>query len=381
MSDFSPHTYVAILAGGGGTRLWPQSRRRRPKQFLPLLPGGETLLGATVRRTLALCPIERTLVVTAASQVEEVRQTVPDLPEGNILVEPIGRNTAPCIGLAALFLSRRDPQAVLAVLPSDHHIGDEPAFIRVLAAALSAAREGHVVTVGIRPTRPETGYGYIQVAGPDPAGEAGLYLVKAFVEKPDRDQAAAYLSAGTYLWNSGMFFFSAARILRELRTHLPALSDLLDELREHPERTAARYPQAPAISIDYAVMEKLGTGRAKNDLDAAAAIRVIEGDFGWNDVGSFAALADLHPGDPDHNHVLLDPVGPGDGGLAPKPVLLRSSGNIVWASTGQLVSTIGISDLVITVTEDAVLIMPREKAQEVRDVVDVLSHGGGERYL
>jgi mannose-1-phosphate guanylyltransferase len=367
----SEHTYVVILAGGGGTRLWPHSRRSRPKQFLPLLPGGETLLAATVRRTRPLCPIARTLVVTTAEQVDELRRCVPELPIDNILIEPLGRNTAPCIGLAAVAVAQRDPQAVMAVLPSDHFVADEAGFASTLESALFCAASGHIVTLGIRPTAPETGYGYIRLGDREEKDQAGhpVYRAAAFVEKPDAARARAYLDSGSYVWNSGTFFFPARRILDELHRHLPALGAILDDIAAHPARTAARYPQAPSISIDYAVMERLG----EDKVGPAAAIRVLSGDFGWNDVGSFAAVPMLHQPDEQQNHVV--PAAPGGSGT-PRPVLLHSSGNLVWNSGRQLITAVGVQDLVIAVTQEAVLVMPRERAQEVRELVARLAAEG-----
>src|SRR5258706_8476452 len=200
------HTFVLIMAGGGGTRLWPASRRRRPKQFLPLLPGGQTLLGATVERVAAIAPAARTLVVTAAPQVDEVARCAPSLPRENVVAEPRARNTAPCIGLGALEILRRDPDAIVAVVPSDQFVAHAAPYRDALAAAVAAAQSDRVVTVGIKPTAPETGFGYIE-SGADLGG--GAREVVRFVEKPDRATAEQYLSSGRYLWNSGMFFFRA----------------------------------------------------------------------------------------------------------------------------------------------------------------------------
>jgi len=375
-----PRCFVVIMAGGGGTRLWPHSRRGRPKQFLPILPGGETLIGATLRRTLRVADAAHTLVVTTAEQVPEVRRCLPALPIDNILVEPIGRNTAPCIGLAAQTVAARDADAVMAVLPADHYVKDEDAFADRLSAALSVAAQGHIVTLGIHPSRPETGYGYIEVGALDADREGTTrespamlsttgrtpHRVLAFVEKPSAERAATYLAAGNYLWNSGMFFFPVRRILTELRTNLPALAAILDDIAAHPSRTAARYPEAPAISIDYAVMEKLG----ERSVGSERAIRVLSGDFGWNDVGSFDAMDALTDGDASGNHALLSPEVPHP------PLFVQARRNIVCQSGPQLVAALGVDDLVIAVTPDAVLILPRERAQDVREVVTRLSQPG-----
>jgi mannose-1-phosphate guanylyltransferase len=358
--------FVVIMAGGGGTRLWPHSRRSRPKQFLPMLPGGETLLGATVRRTIGLVPLSSTLVVTTAEQVAEVRRCLPDLPIENILVEPLGRNTAACIGLAATFVLGRCADAVMAVLPADHYVEDEVSFARLLSQALSVASSGQVVTLGVRPTHAETGYGYIRLGQPSPSDGDGVFLGDAFVEKPSAERAAEYLAAGNYLWNSGMFFFPAARILAELRQHLPPLADVLSRIADHPEQTAVLYPEAPAISIDYAVMEKLGAAL----IGPERAIRVVGGNFGWNDVGSFAAVGSLVSADDQGNRVIAS-----DGSDLPHQ-LIDAGNNIIWSSSGQVVSVIGVTDLVIAVTDDAILVLPRHRAQDVRDVVSSLKEGG-----
>ncbi|HEX2571201.1 MAG TPA: mannose-1-phosphate guanylyltransferase [Polyangia bacterium] len=364
--------WIVILAGGGGTRLWPLSRRRRPKQFLPLVGSGETLLGATVRRLAPLAPLERVLVVTAASQADDVLRAVPNLPPDNLIVEPIGRNTAPAIGLAAIDVIDRDPDGVMAVIPSDQFVSDEAGFRDAVMKAVRAAAEGQVVTIGIRPTRPETGYGYIQrgaplqkrpgdpqaVAGPEGSAAGALYAVARFVEKPDRQTAERYLAAGDYLWNAGMFFFPARRILAEIQAQLPALGEILEGVGRDSIDLVARYPSAPAISIDYAVMEGL-PGRS--------GMAVVPGDFGWSDVGSWDALAELRPADAHGNTVLGEAV------------TIDAHNNVLVGD--RLIAAVGVRDLVIVATDQAVLILPRSRAQDVRQVVSELERTGRDILL
>lgn len=361
--------WIVILAGGGGTRLWPLSRRRRPKQFLPLVGSGETLLGATVRRLAPLAPLERVLVVTAASQADDVLRAVPDLPPDNLIVEPIGRNTAPAIGLAAIDVIDRDPDGVMAVIPSDQFVSDEAGFRDAVTKAVRAAAEGQVVTIGIRPTRPETGYGYIQRGAPIAEGPGGppekdnsaagaLYAVARFVEKPDRQTAERYLAAGDYLWNAGMFFFPARRILAEIQAQLPALGEILEGVGRDSIDLVARYPSAPAISIDYAVME---------GLPSRGGMTVVPGDFGWSDVGSWDALAELRPADAHGNTILGEAI------------TLDAHNNILVGD--RLIAAVGVRDLVIVATDQAVLILPRSRAQDVRQVVAELERTGRDPLL
>jgi mannose-1-phosphate guanylyltransferase len=354
-----PNTYVLIMAGGGGTRLWPASRRKRPKQFLPLLPGGRTLLGATVERLSAIAPPERTLIVTAAGQVGDVERTAPTVPRANIVIEPQARNTAPCIGLGALEVLRRDPEALIAVVPSDQYVARPKPYAESLARALAACEDGRVVTVGIRPTGPETGFGYIEFSGEIGAESRGAFAVERFVEKPDRATAERYVASEKYLWNSGMFFFRASRILELIHRELPELGAILDELRADPSRAAERYPKAPAISIDYGVMERLEHGE----------VAVVPGDFGWSDVGSWAALAGLAPPDAAGNVSLGDTV------------TVDARNNLLYAGDARLVAAVGVSDLVIVAADDAVLVLPRERAQDVREIVKALEKSKRESYL
>jgi len=354
-----PEQFALILAGGGGTRLWPASRRTRPKQLLSL-GASESLLAATFRRLSAVVGLQRTLIVTAADQAEAIRQALPSLPADNLVVEPAPRNTAPAVGLAVAHIARRaGADAVIAVVPSDAFINNEPQYAAVLRTALGQASQA-IVTVGIKPTQPETGYGYLQ-AGAAVAGSAGVRHVARFVEKPNLETARAYLASGDYLWNSGMFFFSAGRLLSEVRQHLPELSALLDELCATPDPVALaeqRYARVPAISIDYGIMEN------------AQGIRVVPGDFGWSDVGSWAALADIRPCDADGNVISGDAI------------VKSSKGSVVMVEPGApLVGVVGVEGIVVVATRDAVLVVPKQRAQEVRSVVDELSAQGRKQFL
>jgi len=354
-----PEQFALILAGGGGTRLWPASRRSRPKQLLSL-GASESLLAATFRRLSAIVGPERTLIVTAADQVQAIREALPGLPADNLVVEPAPRNTAPAVGLAAAHVARRAGQdALLAVVPSDAFISNEPQYAAVLRIALAQAGQA-IVTIGIRPLRPETGYGYLQT-GAKVAGSAEVRQVARFVEKPDLETARAYLASGEYLWNSGMFFFSAGRLLAEARQHLPELSALLDEIATSPDPIALaqeRYPRVPAISIDYGIMEK------------AHGIRVVPGDFGWSDVGSWAALSEIRPSDVDGNVISGDAI------------VKASKGSVVMAEPGApLLGVVGVEGIVVVATRDAVLVVPKHRAQEVRSVVDELSAQGRKEFL
>jgi mannose-1-phosphate guanylyltransferase len=353
----SVDAHALILAGGGGTRLWPSSRRSRPKQLLSL-GGGESLLRGSFRRAQAMFGLERTLIVTAADQADAIAAELPELPAENIIAEPAARNTAAAVGLGAAAVARRAGEdAVLAVLPSDAFIANESAFAAVIAIAVAEARTT-IVTIGIKPATPETGFGYLHLGtqrGP------AVYDVGAFVEKPDLEQARRYLAAGTYLWNSGMFFFTAGRMLAEARRHMPALGEALAEFVTAPDFLAAvqaRYPGVPATSIDYGIMEK------------TEGIRVVPGDFGWNDVGSWAALGTMRPADPAGNVITGDAV------------VADSAGNIVVSEAGApLVALVGIEDLVVVATKDAVLVVKKKDAQDVKKIVEALKAAGRTELL
>lgn len=353
-----PPGFALILAGGGGTRLWPVSRRARAKQFLTL-GRGETLLAATYRRAVALCGAERTLVVSAADQAEAIRIALPELPAGNLVLEPAARNTAPAVALGALAVARRAGDAArLAILPSDAFVADAAAFTERARLALAEAGTA-IVTLGVPPARPETGFGYLQ---PGATLAPGVREVARFVEKPDLATAERYLREG-YLWNAGMFFLTAGRLFAEARRHLPELAAAIDEARALDETEAAalltqRYPRVPAISLDYGIMEK------------ASGIRVVDGDFGWSDVGSWDGLGALHAPDAEGNVRVGDTLAVG------------AEGSVLYAEPGApLVAVGGVSDLVVVATRDAVLVLPRPRAQEVRLLVEALRAAGREDLL
>lgn len=328
------------MAGGVGSRFWPLSRRERPKQLLDLFGGG-TMVRRTVDRLLPLVPPERQLIVTGEVLGAAMREALPELPAANILEEPMGRNTAPAIGWAAQHIAKLDPDAVLAILPADQLILDEDAYRETATRALKAASLGRIVTLGIPATRPETGYGYIRAG--DEVTE-GVWAVEAFKEKPDIETALTYLADGRYYWNAGMFFAPARLMLEEMAKHAPDVSAGLERLDREP--LAQVYEALPSISIDYAVMERTDK------------VAVIPGDFGWSDVGSWRTLWDFR--DADETTYAMGDVVEIDGG-----------GNVLFAEDG-IVATIGVSDLVVVHTADATLVCPRDDAQRIREVVDLL---------
>jgi mannose-1-phosphate guanylyltransferase len=354
------HVHAVILAGGSGTRFWPASRRLLPKQLLPLAGRpGEALIAATVRRLEPLVPPENVWIATGQALADATAAALPRVPRSQILAEPVARNTAPPIGWAAAVIARRDPEAILAVLPADHYIADEPGFLRVIERALRAAEEGWLTTVGIVPTRPETGYGYIELGAA--IGE-GANAVARFVEKPDRARAQQFLDGGKHLWNAGMFFFRAHTMRAAIARHLPELGAGLDRLDTAAaagnEATALAevFPKMPSISIDHGVMEK------------ADHLAVVPGSFGWNDVGSWEVAWELAARDEKGNAL---PAG---------TVAVDATNNLVvdltQAAARKRFALLGVQDLVVVETDDAVLVMPRERAQDVRAVVDALKESG-----
>ncbi|HEY6100421.1 MAG TPA: mannose-1-phosphate guanylyltransferase [Anaeromyxobacter sp.] len=359
--------YPVIMAGGSGTRFWPLSRKNRPKQFLALA-GDAPLLAATVARLPPLARPKDTYVVCGPAHVAAARRMLRGLPPQNFIVEPCARNTAPCVGLAALHVAARDAKGVVAMLPADHHISRPKAFRDAVASAAELAAGGAIATIGIHPSRPETGYGYLKL-GPRLSvrgrakGRAPAHKVERFVEKPDVVTAARYLADGGYLWNSGIFLFRADVILDEIRRAMPVLGEQLDVIQgtlgtPAYARTLRRvFPDCPSISIDYGVMEK------------SKRIAVVPADFGWSDVGSFAALADVRP--TDH----LGNVAEGDA------FVIDGRNNVVVANGKRPVAVVGIEDVVVVDAGDAVLVCRRDRAQDVRKVVEELSRRGREEVL
>ena len=357
--------FAVIMAGGAGTRFWPASRALRPKQLLPLASSeNETLLAATVRRLKPLVSEDRVIVVTGEHLAEGTARAVPGVPAAQILREPAARNTAPCIAWANATVARLDPDAVVMVLPSDHFIGDEAKFQKVLATAVASAERGRVTTVGIVPTRPETGYGYIEVGD---ALEGEARAVKRFVEKPDRARAESFVQAGPsrYLWNAGMFFFRVRDMAALLERHLPAIASGVSRIdaaaRSGDADAVVRevFPTLQSISIDHGVMEK------------AEGLAVVPGDFGWNDVGSWQSAWELAERDAHGNA-----LGAADVAIDAKNNLAVSLG-----AKKKTIALVGVDDLVVVETEDAILVIPRERAQDVRLVVEELKKNGKSSLL
>ncbi|MFZ3212195.1 MAG: mannose-1-phosphate guanylyltransferase [Terriglobales bacterium] len=352
--------YPVILAGGRGTRFWPRSRRTTAKQVLAL-EGKKTMIQQTVARLLPLAPARRFWVITNPDLRNEIRRQLPKLSARQIIAEPVARNTAPAIGLAAYLLLRSDPTAVIGMFPADHVIADEKAFRKAVerAAEIAAAGENMVV-MGIKPTRPETGYGYIETG--EPTGD-GVHRVKRFTEKPNQEKAQEFVDAGNYYWNSGMFIWSARTLAHALREHFSESAPHLEKIaaafgsRNFDKVFARDYAKCENISVDYAVLEpRSAKGEHRSNLFSILA------DFGWNDLGSWAALYEHHAlakGAASTDGNVIE----GSGGYA-----LEAEGNYIYAPR-KFVAAVGVNNLVVVETDDALLITTRQRSQDVGKIV------------
>ncbi len=360
------HTYAVIMAGGGGTRLWPLSRKDRPKQLLPLL-GEETLFQSTVARLKGLFSPQNILVVTVAEQAKEMQLQVPSIPAENYLLEPAPRGTASATGLAAAVLRKRDPQAVMVVLPSDHFIRNLDLFHYLLQAAMEVAQDEYLVTLGITPLSPSSAYGYIQQGDPIVGRfKYPVYKVKSFKEKPDEKAAQQLLRQGGHSWNSGMFIWKAEVILAEIKRQLPELAAVLAQIGEHwdaPNQDPtlhALWKGLKAETIDYGVMER------------AEMVAVLPASgLGWSDVGSWDMLFDVLF--PDRN---------GNVAVIAKHLPMETHNTLVYGKNhDRLIVTIGLDDTVIVDSGDVLLVCKADQAQKVREVVEHLKKHRQEEYL
>jgi mannose-1-phosphate guanylyltransferase len=357
--------YAVIMAGGKGTRFWPKSREKMPKHLLDIVCA-RTIIQETIERIAPLIPEENILIVTGQSHADELMRQVPRIPQENIIIEPLGRNTAPCIGLAALHIKRKSPHDVMVVLPADHLITDVLRFRHLLSTACDMANSGaYLITIGIRPTSPETGYGYIEL-GSLQAKVKGtdVFAVKSVREKPALKQAKAFLKKGGFYWNSGMFVWNVDTILEAIERWLPQIHDGLLHIESaigtDGEKEALRrvYQTIPSISIDYGVMEK------------ADNILLIEGDFGWSDMGSWDALWEVSDKDENGNAANFRDLFVG-----------VDARNSLIHSPRKLVALLGVEDLIVVDTEDSLLICKRGSSQDVKKVVEILEDKKKKEYL
>lgn len=361
------HLYAVILAGGSGTRFWPMSRERFPKQLLQII-GEETLIQQTVRRVMKSVPVNHICVVTNHFQAESIKLQLcewKDELSDNFVLEPEGRNTAPAIGLAALRLLRRDPDATMLVLPADHVIHGDAKFNNAISLGYQLAQQGSLVTFGIQPTKPETGYGYIQPNRRSCVGTRGGlsgYKVARFVEKPDLKKAQQYVRSGNYYWNSGIFLWRASTVLEEFAQHQPALLrglKAIDKMMENGplgNQFAARYKKLPSVSIDYGIMEQ------------SSHSTVVPVNFSWSDVGSWGSLEEVAPRD-------------ARGNVKTGNVVDIDSENTVFFTDKRLVGAIGLKDMVVVDTPDATLVCPKSRSQDVKKLVEELKRRGAPEHL
>jgi mannose-1-phosphate guanylyltransferase/mannose-6-phosphate isomerase len=380
MTQLLNDVHVVILAGGSGTRFWPLSRETSPKQMLQIV-GEDTLIRQTIKRINGFVPSENIWIVTTEDKAQDIKFHVDSLgplaKKIQFIKEPLGRNTAPAIGLAAIYLNRLFPESIMIVMPSDHAIPDHEKFLNDLKLVIEGAKAGYLVTFGIKPNRPETGYGYIKTDNRSRNILNGLFKIEGFVEKPDLQTAKRYLSDGDYFWNSGIFIWKTSKILSEIQIHLPSLYETLKEIESilfqldkpkelnepnklnklnKPNKLYELYSNLESVSIDYGIMER--------SLD----VLMVPATFQWSDLGSWTALDEIVDKDEQGNI------------LKGNTVDIGSHNSIVFSGQ-RLVATIGLNDMVIVDTPDATLVTPKDKVQEVRKIVETLKKSGREEYL
>ena len=357
-------TSVVIMAGGKGERFWPKSRINLPKQFLSLTDDGKSMIQHTVERVKSLVDIENIYVVTNEMYKNLVSEHIPDIPEANIIIEPAAKNTAPCIGLAAVHIAKKDINSKMIILPSDHLIKFNEIFIDTLKIALDVVEKGdNLATIGITPNYPETGYGYINFTkGESFKDSTNIYEVLRFVEKPNLEKAKEYLTSGQYLWNSGMFVWKASTILKNFKEYLPEIYEGLQKIGKsintgkYEEVLKKEFLNLPSESIDYGIMEK-----AKN-------IYVIPGNFGWDDVGSWLSLERINKTNQDGNVITGN-------------VISIKTKNTIIQGSDKLIATIGLEDIVVVDTDDVTLICHKNNTQEVKEVINNLKICNRNEYL
>ena len=349
--------HAVIMAGGSGTRFWPRSTQQKPKQFLNIF-GNRTMLQATADRIRPLIPAENIWVITNENYVGLVSDQLPDVPESNIIGEPVAKNTAPCVAVAAALIENQDPGGTMLVLPADHLINDSKTFLSIVESAREKAKEdGCLVTIGIQPTHAETGYGYIEhETKPGSAiGKNEVKQVVQFCEKPDKVTARAFISAGNFLWNSGMFVWKSSTIIEEFQKHLSDIYSNIEVLNskigrdKETEAINEFYHNCPSVSIDYGIMEK------------AEHVFVVPGDFGWNDVGSWSAVYELRDKDENGNVIQAD-----------WSQLVNASDNLIHSESGKVIALIGVDNLAVVETDGAIMVCNLDEAQNVKRVVESL---------
>ncbi len=349
--------HAVIMAGGSGTRFWPRSTENRPKQFLNIF-GDRTMLQDTVDRIKPLVSPDRVWVITNDKYVDLVQEQLPDVPVNNIVGEPVGKNTAPCVAAAATLIKEKDPNGTMVVLPADHLIGKPDTFLSILETAQAKAREpGALVTIGIKPDHPETGYGYIEFdedTSEDIEGHQ-VKTVKQFREKPDLDTAEEFVTSGNFLWNSGMFIWKASTILEKFKQHLPTIFDEVEKLKpsvgtdSQKEAINEFYYGCTSISIDYGIMEQ------------ADSVFVVPGSFEWNDVGSWRAVYDLRSKDENGNVIQTDTSATAD-----------AKNNLIQSESGKMIALVGVENLAVVETDSAILVCDLDSSQGVKKVVNKL---------